>query len=574
MATTPELSLAEWHQLAPLIDQSPTTTLVLPLFFVALSVLSLVWSLYVRPAWEARKPFANVPMLPHRHWFFGHGFHLVQKGSDYISHQHSLYRQHANDSGRTGLYILQNKAMILTDARDVRYVLRHETHKSAPTLAFHHLSRLLGTEQLGFLNGPKWKAHRAAILRGLANPAALGRLRRDVLRVTQTVTRTLQDRIIRQQQQIDDYYEFEICKLMILISIDSLGLSALSFPFDGCQTLELHEFTKSFAFVMGDVFRRIEDQPFCLDNIFYGLPTARNRAFHQHVHKIRSLMRRIVQEHQTSKCGSEEPASDYNLLDHLLAAHTLVSDNHSQSASSSSLKFCEQTLMDVALFVLFAGTDSIGNTMAYALHLITKDKAVLRNVREEIDGVEHEAPLDPEQLPYVRACFDEAVRLYPPSGVGNFRNLQKPLVLPKHNENDDLVTLPRGTIVLLPLWSIHRNASNFERPNEFLPERWVRRDTQTNAWIRRKSDDDHTYHHYLSSVSRAQRANFFGFSTGMRICPGGKYAVQEGVLVLASLLSHFDFELSDPNFCVIPERHGPVQRPQNGIPMKIRIRKS
>ena len=66
---------------------------------------------------------------------------------------------------------------------------------------------------------------------------------------------------------------------MKLIGIDALGLSSLSYSFDCCKTLEMHEFAESFSFVMGDVFRRMEDNPLRLDNIFMGCPRKPTASF-------------------------------------------------------------------------------------------------------------------------------------------------------------------------------------------------------------------------------------------------------------------------------------------------------
>ena len=48
---------------------------------------------------------------------------------------------------------------------------------------------------------------------------------------------------------------------------------------------------------MGDVFRRMEDNPIRPDNIFYGLPTKTDREFCRHANIVRSLVRTIVQGH-------------------------------------------------------------------------------------------------------------------------------------------------------------------------------------------------------------------------------------------------------------------------------------
>ena len=521
----------------------------------------ILWTMAIRPSsfWQSLQQFDGVPCMPHRHWLFGHAFSLLQtrhQQHDFVTHQQALNERHANAAGRTAFWVLTTRGIVLTAATDVRTVLRLESHKEPPRLASHHLSRLLGREQLGLLNGPKWKAHRSAITKSFT-PTALRTLQVAVRTVIQNCVRTMEERI---RATAKGAFEFDIAVLMKLIGIDALGLSSLSYSFDCCKTLEMHEFAESFSFVMGDVFRRMEDNPLRPDNLFYGLPTKTNREFCRHANIVRSLVRTIVQEHRQRRDSHSyrQQQLSMDLLDNLVLAHESAKERSGVS---------EDTLIDVTLTILFAGYDTVSNTMTYALYLITQELSVQTNILSEIAAV---GMNDPDALVYIKACFDEALRLYPPGAVGNFRNLQRPVTLSSSEAGGDKLLLPKGTLVLLPFWTIHRNPANFERPHEFLPERWVRRDMKTGHWVGRSIEDKELAH--SSQVPPANRSNFFGFSAGGRNCPGGKYATQEGILVLAHLISKFRFELVDPEYRLVPERHGPVQRPKGGIPMKIGLR--
>jgi cytochrome P450 len=577
-----------------------------------------------------RCPFPGVPTLPRCHWLLGHALELLRRDDnlDFVSQQRALYEAHADPAtGRTAFWLANTRGIVLTHATDVRTVLLRESTKHPTPLARHHLSHLLGPYQLGLLNGAIWKSHRSAISKALhhATTANSGRLHHVLRSVLQTATQSLIDRISRSslrsaasnnETETNEtssssknslYYDFDICSLMKFISIDTLGLSSLSHSFDCCTTFQLHEFAQAFNHVMGDVFRRMEHSPFSLANIWYALPTRANRAFSRQSHVVRSLVRTILQQHRearlyhgsnnnntnSSQHSSTRPPSD--LLDHLIQLH----QPNDSSSSSSSNKEEDTVLMDVVLTVLFAGYDTISNTLSYALYLITQHPTVLAHVLEEISNTKatttfHSSDDDDDttttttvettttpaanHLVYTHACFEEALRLYPPGAVGNFRNLQRPMTL----SSSPPLVLPAGALVLLPFWTVHRLEANFDRPLEFLPERWVRRlESQTTGsgrWVvrTRQDEDDNN-----NDVPCADRSHFFGFSAGARNCPGGTYATHTAVLVLAVLLDHFTFELlvldtnDKPcaNPVVVPERHGPVQRPKNGIPMRIRLRR-
>ena len=90
-----------------------------------------------------------------------------------------------------------------------------------------------------------------------------------------------------------------------------------------------------------------------------------------------------------------------DLLDNLLLAHESAKERSGVS---------EDTLIDVTLTILFAGYDTVSNTMTYALYLITQELSVQTNILSEIAAVGMD---NPDALVYTKACFDEALRLYP-----------------------------------------------------------------------------------------------------------------------------------------------------------------
>src|SRR5207244_13433061 len=90
-------------------------------------------------------------------------------------------------------------------------------------------------------------------------------------------------------------------------------------------------------------------------------------------------------------------------------------------------------------------------------------------------------------------------------------------------ENVSIGTLqiPKGAEIFMSPWATQRDPQYFDEPDRFNPSRWLE----------------------ISDLSSCPA--FFPFSKGARSCIGEGLAWLEGVLVLACLVPHFKFELSN-----------------------------
>eukprot|EP00536_Pseudo-nitzschia_multiseries_P017307 jgi/Psemu1/314306/fgenesh1_kg.1479_\ len=192
-------------------------------------------------------------------------------------------------------------------------------------------------------------------------------------------------------------------------------------------------------------------------------------------------------------------------------------------------------------------------------------------------------------LPYINGVVTETLRLFPP-GPTNRRNLEKPMKLPSNGK-----ILPKGQLINMSVWCVHRSEFNFPRPNAMIPERWVRRrrkrtqntsdgqsssaygrtskedneDEGISAWEKRSPNDDEDASRIIEPGNRDA---FFTFAAGARNCVGKVFAIQEVVIMLARLLNEFKFDLISPDYEVRPKVGGFVQRPDDDLPMIIRER--
>jgi cytochrome P450 len=149
---------------------------------------------------------------------------------------------------------------------------------------------------------------------------------------------------------------------------------------------------------------------------------------------------------------------------------------------------------------------------------------------------------DLPRLPYTGGVFAEALRLYPVAAMIFRRALED------HPVGEYVI--PKGGIVIMSQYVMHRDPRFYPNPDVFDPERWA-------------------------PEVRASRPRYcyFPFGGGPRVCIGEGFATMEGTLILATIAQRWRPQLlvkqpirRDPKFGTRPsdtlrlrlERHTPT----------------
>ena len=170
----------------------------------------------------------------------------------------------------------------------------------------------------------------------------------------------------------------------------------------------------------------------------------------------------------------------------------------------------EQELFDQLITFVVAGHETTSTTLAWALYELYRNKSALARLREEISG--KTSPEEITRLPFLAAVCNETLRMHPPVPIV-MRKLARELTLAGY-------TLPVGTTVAAGVYNAHHLESNFEKPFEFRPERFL----------------DKSYTPF----------QFLPFGGGARRCLGAAFAMYELEIVLATLLGQGSFRLDEP----------------------------
>ncbi|XP_074321674.1 cytochrome P450 81Q32-like [Silene latifolia] len=182
---------------------------------------------------------------------------------------------------------------------------------------------------------------------------------------------------------------------------------------------------------------------------------------------------------------------------------------------SNPLSYSDQIIKGIIMIMLTAGTDTTSVTLEWALSLLLNHPHILEKARLEIDASIGKDRLveetDLHNLPCVQNIINETFRLFPAA----------PLLVPHEPSEDCTIAgyyVPKGTMVLINAWAIHRDPKLWEDSLSFKPERFEG-----------KHGDEY-------------KSKLVQFGLGRRSCPGASMANKVLGLTLATLIQCFEWE--------------------------------
>ncbi len=189
-----------------------------------------------------------------------------------------------------------------------------------------------------------------------------------------------------------------------------------------------------------------------------------------------------------------------------------------------------------------AGHETTAKALTWTLYLLARAPAWQQRVADEVARVVGPGLVSAEhldQLPLTRQVLKEGLRLYPPA----------PVIGRQASASVELggQRFDKGTMLVIPVWAIHRHTKLWEDPDRFDPMRFA-------------PDNER-------SIKRTQ---FMPFGFGPRTCIGMSFAMMEGLALLATFVRdmHFDWDGR-----LAPEPVSRVTlRPRGGMPLCLRPR--
>lgn len=182
-------------------------------------------------------------------------------------------------------------------------------------------------------------------------------------------------------------------------------------------------------------------------------------------------------------------------------------------------------LRDEVMTIMLAGHETTALALSWAWYLLARNPGAEAKLHAELDEVlgGSRAPgvADLPRLAYAEWVVKESLRLYPPAWAVGREAARETEVGGRR--------VRRGEQVYVFQWVTHRDARFFERPEEFLPERWAG-----------------------GLEKRLPRFAYFPFGGGPRRCVGAGFAMTEAVLLLAAVARRFRLRLAPGAHDVTP----------------------
>ncbi|KAH8285240.1 hypothetical protein KR054_006606 [Drosophila jambulina] len=471
-------------------------TLALGLIVAGLLYLSMIWNFNY---WRKRKVPGPKPKI-----FTGNYPNLYTMKRNMIYDLNDIYKKYKNKYDAVGIFSGRVPQLLIVSpglAHRVFVTNFKNFHDNALSRLTDERTDFLISNNPFSLNGEKWKQRRADISPGLTNVRI-----KSVYPVTNKVC-----------QQMTEWLK----KQMRFGSPEGINAKDLTLRFTSEMVTDcvLGLSSESFSDKPMPVMANVKDlfNPhwtfmvlFALVNTFPSLSyLIKLRFVPRHVEQFfTGLMATAVRSRKAQLATGDFARADF--LDYLM-----------QLGEKRNLD--TRHLLAHTMVFLLDGLETVAGVISHMLLSLGRNEVVQEHLRKEIlahmkDG---HIPFDKlNDLPYLDACLNESIRLFPP-GFMTSKLCTEPIDLP--NKDGPNFTVDKGTVLVIPHYCHMMDDEYFPDPLAYMPERFM--------------DPDAAKKFRESGV-------FMAFGDGPRMCLGMRFATAQVKAAIVELISKFNVKVN------------------------------
>ncbi|XP_035443083.2 cytochrome P450 6B5-like [Spodoptera frugiperda] len=472
---------------------------------LALYILYLV-SIRKYRYWEQKK----VPHLPPKPILGNFSGYILQKKQ--LGRLEQELCEMFPEEPYVGTYLGTEPTLIIQDPELIKVVMTKDYYYFSGREASNYWDKELVTRNLFFSYGDNWKVQRQNL-----TPLFSSAKMKNMFHLIEKCARDFENMLDQEAQTGKD---IEVRALMGKFTMDAIGNCVFGIETRTMVKTENNPFTKignvifdinsfkAFKGVARSIWPAIfyglgcKTQPVDIDNFFTNLMT------------------------ETFKGRDYKPTTRHDFVDLMLKLYNQrtvtgvsISSMKGDEAKKVTLEIDAEFLISQCFLFFAAGFETSATTLAYTLFELAKNPEAQELAFQDVDSymqrngnvLKYECVTE---LPYVEACVNEALRLYPVLGVITRE------VIEDYTFSTGL-KLEKGLRIHLPVFHMQHNPKYFPDPEQFLPERFLG-DAKQNI-------TPYTY---------------FPFGEGPRLCIGMRFAKMQITAGLITLLKKYRVELA------------------------------
>lgn len=227
-----------------------------------------------------------------------------------------------------------------------------------------------------------------------------------------------------------------------------------------------------------------------------------------------------------------------------LMVDSQISERSKEDANSQK-GLTDQEILAQAMIFIFAGYETSSSTLTFLAYNLATHPHIQKTLQEEIDETFPEK-IRPTydalmQMEYLDMVVNESMRLYPIA-----TRLER---VSKTSVEVSGVTIPKGTVIMVPVYTLHRDPSLWPEPEAFQPERFSKEN----------KDNIDPY-------------AFLPFGAGPRNCIGMRFALLMMKLAVVEILQSFSFVPCKETDIPVELGNDAFTTPKNPIKLKLEPR--